>query len=202
MEPWSEAGQYHRGLDAATCVIDIDGVLNTYPDCWVNYINIQKGTSFNTLWEAKERLSYADYKAIKHKYRSSGIKASLPVANDAAKFLHWSRQCDLMVVLLTARPVDRYPRMWKDTLDWLNLNELYYDKVEFSQKKQYEILMRYPTMEFMIEDNRHTANLVANLGFRVYLINNKYNQGDTNKNVVRVTSLMQVMDKERKRLNA
>ena len=48
-------------------------------------------------------------------------------------------------------------------------------------------MVKYPSMKFMVEDNRDIANMVSSWGYKVYLIDNQYNSGEIHKNVVRLT---------------
>jgi len=44
------------------CIVDLDGILNYYPCCWVKFINIKTGLNFRDKEEAKKKLSFSKYK--------------------------------------------------------------------------------------------------------------------------------------------
>ena len=104
------------------------------------------------------------------------------------------------ILLWTARPVDEYPVLKEFTKGWLNKNEIYYDDIIWNCKlsrlqelenwvkeieykgesiKDYEV--------YAIEDQRNTANSMANSGIvkEVFLIDWIYNMGETHSNVYR-----------------
>lgn len=176
--------------------MDIDGVLNNYPDCWVSFINRTGCFNFNDLNEAKEKLTYKTYKKIKQEYRTSGCKENLEITKDAKEFVDTLRSKGFKVIIISSRPVIQYPELYGMTLRWLLKNGINFDNLIFSDRKQYEIIDKYPETKFMVEDNRFIANLVANLGYKVYLVNNKYNQGDTHSNVQRINNLLEILKEE------
>jgi uncharacterized HAD superfamily protein len=176
-----------------SCVLDIDGVLNTYPDCWVDFINNTCGTSFESLLQAKVKLSYIVYKNLKRSYRASGYKRTLPIREGAVEFTKKLRAAGYPIALVTSRPFDDYPDLREQTSFWLDSNGFEYNDLIHSKHKHADIIIYYPEMSFMVEDNRAFANDIANLGYRVYLMNNKYNQGATFSNVVRVDSLEEIL---------
>jgi len=46
----------------------------------------------------------------------------------------------------------------------------------------------------MIEDNAESANKIAELGYKVYLMDNEYNQQPTHEKVIRIKSLKEVKE--------
>ena len=40
------------------CCFDVDGVLNYYPQCWIDYVNLTQGTDFDDLNVMKNTLPY------------------------------------------------------------------------------------------------------------------------------------------------
>jgi uncharacterized HAD superfamily protein len=175
------------------CALDIDGVLNTYPDCWVEFINAQLGTSYGTLSEAKKILSYKTYKDLKHFYRTSGYKRNLPIMDDAVRLTKALRALEYKIVIVTSRPFDDYPGLKWDTEYWLDKNGFEYDDLLHSRYKHADIVLHYPEIEFMVEDNRSFANDISRFRFKVYLLNNKYNQGEISYGVQRVDSLDEII---------
>lgn len=177
------------------CALDIDGVLNYYPDCWVRYVNICLGTKYTNINEVKSELSYKTYKRLKHDYRESAYKSNIPPNKEAVEFTHILRRAGYFVVIATARPFDEYPGLMMRTLNWLGKNKFVFNDLFNSRKKHIDIMLRYPDLSFMIEDNRAIANQISSLGKKVFLLNNEYNQGTIAKNVIRVSSFADILVK-------
>lgn len=185
------------------CYFDIDGVLNDYPESWTRflqincakkvagYINIFKPLDLRT---AKEKIPYQLYKDLKAEYRSSGYKETLPVNPDAKRVLDSLKLNSYHVVIITSRPIKKHPELFKQTVNWLDKNELVYDNLIFDENKHISVLSRYPHLNFGIEDNRYYANLVASWGYSMFLLDNQYNLGEIHKNVKRIFNLNDIFE--------
>jgi hypothetical protein len=46
----------------------------------------------------------------------------------------------LLIVLLTSRPIDRYPNIYTDTVDWLNRNGLVFDYIWWGEQKAHRVI--------------------------------------------------------------
>lgn len=181
-------------MSEKVCVFDIDGVLNYYPKTWVDFVNEETGSNFESLNIMKDNLSYRQYKALKEKYRISGVKENLDIRFRAKEAIDGLRELGYKIIIISARPVTKYSTLYKQTVNWLTKNGIEFDNLIFSERKQFEVIKYYPEMSFMVEDNRMLANIIASLGFKVFLMDNKYNQGEVNKNVCRVKNLMEVLE--------
>lgn len=176
------------------CVFDIDGVLNYYPQTWINFVNkgLPEDLQFKDLREMKNILSYSHYKRLKENYRLSGVKAEFKPRANAIELLNMLKEKGYTIVIISARPVEKYPCLYKQTTSWLDSRGIPFDNLIFSDKKQFEVIKYYPGMSFMVEDNLLIANIMSNLGYKVYLVDNEYNQGATNENVKRIKNLLEV----------
>jgi hypothetical protein len=154
---------------------------------------MRTGLNIKNLNDAKNLLSYADYKALKHEYRTSGFKANLPVKQGAVEFTEYLYRNGFENVALTSRPFDEYPSLRMLTKMWLDKNKFRYDDLVYSSHKHLDILAQYPQLSFMVEDNRDFANKIAAFGYRVYLMDNSYNQGELHSNVKRIKSFDEII---------
>lgn len=176
--------------------IDIDGCIANYPLCWINFVNGKLGENFKDLNEMKNKLTYNAYRMMKNDYRTSGYKKTLPVISGVVGFIEDLQKNNFHIVLMSARPKETYPQIEMDTHYWLDrIGIKNYDLVWDSQK-HWRILQEYPYLQFMIEDNAETANQVARLGYRVYVIDNIYNRQKLEKNCFRVTDFNQILKNE------
>lgn len=174
------------------CIVDIDGVLSTYPDCYVDFVNNELDTEFKNLNDIKNTLSYSAYKAIKEKYRTSGVKEYLPAVQGASEFMRELKEQDYYIIILSARPIDRYNSLIMQTTNWLRNNDIRYDYLMFNGSKHLEIIQKFDKVEFIVEDNRYYANSIAKHGYQVFLVNNDYNSGKLENNVKRIDRLSDI----------
>lgn len=181
-------------MQEKVCVFDIDGVLNDYPKTWIDFVNVSLCENFKNLNEVKDSLSYSKYKRLKEEYRVSGVKENLCVKKGAKEVINKLRSEGFKIIIISARPVIKYSSLYKQTTNWLAKNGIEYDNLIFSERKQFEVIKYYPNMSFMVEDNRMISNIMSSLGYKVYLLDNEYNQGEVKENVKRIKSLMEVVE--------
>jgi len=174
--------------------IDIDGVLAKFPEPFIEFTNKELNTKFTDFEDLETTLDYLTYENLKDRYRQSGIKANLPLTKNAVEFTNELRKRGYKIVMLSARPVEIYKRIYSDTLEWLNKNKIAYDAVMFDKEKHIKIVREFPNLKFIVEDNRHNANKVARLNCKAFLLDNTYNQGKTHPNVTRVKSLAEILN--------
>ena len=182
------------------CYLDIDGVLNDYPECWLrflreNYLTSRLGCGqIEDLNIVKGQVPYQKYKDAKWEYRESGYKTTIPTTPMAPEITYDLHQRGYHIVIITARPVKEHPSLFKQTIDWLQQNKIEFDDLIFDGDKHIAVLKRYPHLDFGVEDHRYYANLVASWGYHMYLLDSKYNQGDIHKNVTRIKSLVEILE--------
>lgn len=159
------------------CYLDIDGILNDYPQSWLDYIGLEAGVKFDSVSEAKAGLCYRDYMALKNGYRCSDFKYNLKIKKDAKALLDFLCDKGYSVVLVTTRP-SRYPQLVARTLKWLLQNGLSFDDVVFCRNKnKMDLLEFYPDFVFGVEDDEKTVLAMRHLGFKMFLVkNNGFNR--------------------------
>ena len=190
--------------------VDIDGVLNNYPQTWVDFVNKKisegdrdlkrifnvrrlKRSSFRDLIDMKDHIPYNKYRELKRSYRESGIKETLPVSTGAKEFLDILHNNRYTIFIITARPFNDYPGLFRQTVNWLDKNGLYYDDIVSDDLKHVKILSAVPALNWLVDDNRYIANLVSSWGYKTYLMNNVYNKGKLAPMVKRVSSLKDIL---------
>ena len=178
-------------------VLDIDGVLSNYPECFVDFANISLNASFKDLFELKKEVDNKKVEELKHDYRSCGIKASIPAKKGAAEFTRKLKDAGYTIILASARPYKTYNRIFSDTLVWLKNNNIAYDSIVWSENKHIEVIRNFPKMQFMLEDNAQYANETGSYHYKVYLLNTNYNKYDKlNENVKRIDSFDEILEAE------
>lgn len=133
-------------------VIDIDGVLNYYPETILQFISDKLGVSFESLNSAKSNLSYYEYNLIKAQYRNSDYKHNATVRKGAKKLLNYLTQHDYLIYIITSRELYKNDMLEK-TICWLKKNELRYDFIYESRKKDFTIFEKFNDIDIVIEDN-------------------------------------------------
>jgi len=198
-------GYIDRAEGKKVCGIDLDDCLADSIPAWIQFVNtfdykskefenivgkdfiknnayIKWIGSYHHLRFMKKTVPYYYYRILKELYRQSDIKRKLPLMPAACTFMQFLRNEGYFIIVLTRRE----ERSLKVTTDWLAWHGLPYDGIIFDKNKHIRILESFPQMEFMVEDHRAIANLIGEWGYRVYLIDNLYNEGEVNRNVIRI----------------
>ena len=173
--------------------IDIDGILTDYPFCWVDFINKTLKKKFKDLTEVKKGLSFFEYKRLKIIYRTQGFKKNLPAMKGATEFVKRLQKKGFKVILLSARPVIQHREIQNDTLEWLKKNDINPDAIIWDKDKHWAVLKEFPYLSFMVEDNAEIANQVARINYKVYVLDNPYNQQPLAPYAQRVFSLEDIL---------
>lgn len=167
-------------LHRPTAVVDIDNVLADYirgfaewaarhrPEYKEEFFKVARERG----WMSAETLGIPEdvWQDMKVEFRLSGGKRTLPVMPGAHQFLRRCRESGLNVVLLTSRPIDRYPNIYEDTLVWLRSNDLTYDCVWWAHDKAEELLFRgmKPHVKFIVDDDLSFVTSCAIAGMKTY----------------------------------
>ena len=107
---------------------DIDGVLNDYPEVWLNYIYIETNERFISKEEAKNSLGEL-YWHIKKNYRMSDYKYQVPIKPDAKYLISTLKERGDKIIIATTRPFEHYSFMRENTKKWLESNNIYFESL-------------------------------------------------------------------------
>ena len=192
--------------DENVIAIDIDGVLAQYPESFIAFIEKETGKDFSNIELTThnlydllgKELGLETMKQLKHKYRNSGEKKFLPIIENSVNATQQLKKKGFTIVLLSARPYKQHPRIFADTIYWLKNNNFMYDAIIWGENKEEKIINEFPNMKFMVEDLLENANKVANIGYKVFLLDKTYNQGKTNLGVTRVQNWEEIIQEASK----
>jgi len=182
--------------------IDLDGVLARYPENWIAYLNENLGTQY-TLQDVEftevpfPEIPRSKYFELKHKFRDEGFE-SLYVEpfEDAATFTEALKELGYKIVILSARPYQKYKRIQSDTIMWMKKHGIKYDAFIWDEKKHLRILSEVPQVEFIVEDDPRVALEVAACGYTCFLRDRPYNRNTTQSpNIIRVRTLSEIIEK-------
>jgi len=176
----------------ANCaVIDIDGVLTKYPEAMLDFLK-SKGYNFRSLHEAKNKLGKL-YDELKHEYRT--IEAEIPLKEGVAEAIRQLKDHGFSIVLMTTRPVDKYPYLEYKTIKYLENNGIHFDYIHFTNNKVRDIKM-LKDVKFVVEDDLITALKLAEEGYKVYWVNNSGMIVGEFDGLIEVRELREVLEHE------
>lgn len=164
-----------------TISFDIDGVLNNYPKCWLDYLFLATGSKFKTVSDAKSTLK-SEYAYFKDKYRNSIYKENLVFNDDALELNADLVKRGCHIIVSTSRPItdERYPDLFGLTERWLIKNGFSFQKL----LSKYEVLNRpdlLSTINYHIDDEKKFCMLFEERGVKSYLLNRQANKPNKNQ---------------------
>ena len=121
--------------DKSVAVVDIDGVLNSYPKCFFDWAKVNCHVDWATMHQARQDARYTD---IKQQYRLSGVKRNLAVLPGARDMLNLLKSQGHKIIIVTSRP--DIGTVHLDTKYWLEKNNLPFDAVIFGRVKPRALL--------------------------------------------------------------
>ena len=132
---------------------DIDGVLNNYPICFIDYANNISSTNYQTLSDIKNNL---DYKHIKHMYRLDDYKYNIQI-DKIVKEIIIELFPKFQINIFTRRPFHAYNDMFQRTKNWLMNNEILFDELFY---KSYENFNNKNILIHIDDENKHILPLL------------------------------------------
>lgn len=183
-------------------VIDIDGVLNYYPDTFVNFYNDYQRTNsrttqptiYKTMSEIKNNTSYNEYNRLKTLYRKSDYKHEAKVRDDAVSLFTFLHEHNYLIYIVTSRELFKYNQLEK-TILWLQKNNLKYDYLYCSQKKDYTIFEKFKHVDLVVEDSLDNLEKIKRInGEALYfnIINSENELLESEEDIFRVNTLREV----------
>lgn len=180
-------------------VFDIDGVINNYPDCFVDWVNINKKTSFKSLGNIKCQMNIEEYEKTKEEYRLSGDKRFQPINVDTVETITKLKSLGYKIVLYTVRPVNTYKRIYSDTLQWLNTNNIRFDSIYWSDYSKEDFYKLGLKIKFVVDDTLSNVVLFSKEGIKTYLLDKDYNKSDKDEGYIRIQKVSDILKIEDER---
>jgi len=111
-------------------------------------------------------------------------------SRDALKVL---RSKGIPIVLLTDRPYMKIKRISYDTMAWLDLNEIPYDYLFWSQgQSKTHIAKKVKSVAFVVDDKPNTCAQFHELGIRTYLFDHLDIHQSSSVPYTKITSLHEI----------
>lgn len=124
-EEWMEEGERNRPI----AVVDLDNTICDYISglcAWIAVHYPAFAERARVLARERQWINAASvgvteptWQMMKHQFRVSGAKRHLPAMPGAEVFMQRLQRLGYSVVILTSRPIDKYPNIYTDTLGWL-----------------------------------------------------------------------------------
>lgn len=141
--------------------------------------------------------------AYKSEFYSDGRFRELPPVEGAPEALRLLKHHGFTIVIVTARPQWQYKRLYADTLDWLEREQVPHDHILFGKDKvelvHEHLSPAWPTA--FIDDHELNAKSLAKAGIKVMLFDRPHNQGvsidsDFVRRVTTWTEIVQILTGE------
>jgi hypothetical protein len=156
-------------------IIDIDGVIASWPETFINFVNIHTDNYFNNYSTMKKTVDRKLLIELKEKYRLSGWKSDMKMLFQANEFIDYLKDEGYTVVIITARPYKIYNRIYSDTINFLDKNKIKYDAIIWEQEKEKYIIEHFNKNQiaFCVDDDIRNVNQLSSNGFDTYYIPNR-----------------------------
>lgn len=162
-------------IDRPAVVIDIDNVLADYIGGMCSFIYREfkdvPVLTHRPQWVDHHVFGFTlqDWAAAKWVFRTTGQKRQLSPMPGAVEFMTALQKSGVMIVLITSRPIDKYPTMFDDTVFWLQKSGIPYDILWWSDDKNLRIPKEViPHIRFAVDDDPQFVDQFANAGIRTY----------------------------------
>lgn len=194
-QKYEQNKKFNTLRETEVILFDIDGVINNYPVCYLDWLKRKKSLEFSSLEEMKSKTDFKTYENLKSEYRLSGEKRKQPVNEDTVKLMRILKENGNTLVLFTNRPVSKFKVIYPDTLYWLKNNNIPFDAIYWSDYNQKEDIYKLKfRIKYIVEDNIDNAKNFVHENYTVYLLNKDYNQDNfVNSKLVRINNPLECL---------
>jgi uncharacterized HAD superfamily protein len=153
---------------------DIDGILTNYPQCWLDFIELETGIKYPSIDEAKKK--ELNYEIIKDTYRKSFFKNNLPINPYGLELLVRIQRIGFLIIMATSRPIDDpdYPELKQLTYNWLIKNDIPFDDLVYKNENVDFIDIIGP-ISYHIDDDLKYAKAMEKRGITTFIYNQYLN---------------------------
>lgn len=204
-------------LTKPVALIDLDGVLADFHEGFITWMNarmrlyspvmdrLQKIRKTREFINATSLgVSISEWESITHEFRTTGQFGMLPVMPHAQEFVQFCQDQGCHVVAVTSRPIDQYPNIYDDTVEWFANHQMKVDKIWWGPNKAEKLASvkhLIPDIQFAVDDDDRYIEQFYSYGVQqIYW----YRHGELHlppkqKEITVVSSLQEIMEKEKQR---
>lgn len=193
-QKYKQAKIFEQLRDTEIIIFDIDGVINNYPDCYLDWVAEKTGIRYDGMDDIKSKLTISEYETIKEEYRVSGGNRNQPFNSQTIDTMQKLVEMGETIVLYTARPVSRYKRIYSDTLHWLKKNKVPFEAIFWSDLKKEDIYKLGLKIKFIVEDDMENAKFFNHEGYKVFLMDWDHNQSYNHDLTTRIENATQIFN--------
>lgn len=178
-------------------VSDLDGTVADFRGGLRKFLGASDDQAHTLSYDLDNNIPFPDYDRLKTEFEASGGYGRLPAYPDAVELLRGEQQRGTKLFFTTARPVDRFQRIWNDTRQWLSDQGIEPEHLLFvSEERIFEMLRleENGNKVLLLEDNATIALRAASSGKRVWLRKQPYNEKLSHPNIEMWDSFPQAID--------
>jgi uncharacterized HAD superfamily protein len=175
--------------DSEIVICDIDGTLGDWRSSFVSWMESKGITKMNfdtassMMLDNDLALNYPEYYKLKEDYESSGGYRTIKPYQDTVEVLRKLKKRGAYIIIVTARPQERFGRIWLDTWLWLKTNKIPVDKLSIISGPRV-LLATSLRKVIMLEDDPGLILRGANSGIKIFARKHLYNSGIFHPNAV------------------
>jgi len=182
--------------------IDIDGVIANFSESFTSFIENKTGKPLVTdrkyfhYYMNVEGLTATEEERLMDEFIRDGGFCRPKIYPGAKDSIDVLKSVGFHIVFLTARPYNKYRRIFRDTTWWMEKHKVNYDAILWDKDKADAIKALHPAFVlFHVEDRDKHAVEVANSGVDVLLFDKPYNQTVIHDKVQRITRWSEVIER-------
>lgn len=193
---WVQDWLYKIPPASKIILTDLDGTLGNWRKAFMDWLMTTHGedlpldSGINLAMEVEMKIPYPKYASWKKQFEAEGGYRILPVYPDVQPTFQALDKAGVIGIAYTARPAKVHGRIWSDTWEWLENNQLHHLVKELRIGAEDRISRACELKEqghqvLMLEDDPGLAIRAATSGIPVLLRSQPYNKGINHINIYR-----------------
>lgn len=175
-------------------LLDMDGTIADWRTTFIQWVsgrgydcNPDSGSQMAI--EVDLGIPYDEYETLKWDFEAEGGYRTVAPIHENIHLVQEHIEAGYEIAVFTARPNDKFGRVWTDSYQWLVQHCTIPDYFAIGRDRRISFALRLKekgTLVKMMDDDPTLAMRAAASGIQVYLIDQPYNQGIEHENIRRV----------------